>query len=106
MSGVKGRSGRRVKSIEERCLALRDKARETTLAALNDLSIPLIERAKIANPISVKEMAQKIEQTGQLPSAITIVHTGQAVTPIIEHKPINRLPKQPEPVSEPSKILP
>jgi hypothetical protein len=97
MSGVKGRSGRRVKSVEERCLALRDKARETTLAALNDLSIPLIERAKIANPISVKEMAQKIEQTGVTPQNIMIIHSGSPEKPKIEQNPVNRIPESVNP---------
>ncbi len=63
MSGVKGRSGRRVRSIQEKCYEVRDRARQVTLDALNDTSIPLVERAKIANPMVTKEIAQRIEQT-------------------------------------------
>ena len=86
MSGVKGRSGRRTTSVEEKCLALRDKAREITLSALNDSSITLIERAKIANPISVKEMAQRIEGISTPISHIIITHD----KPIVNNR-INEL---------------
>ncbi len=61
MSGVKGRSGRRARSVEETILALRDKARAITYRFLNDENQKLEERAKIANPIVCKDIVDKVE---------------------------------------------
>ena len=77
MSGVKGRSGRRVKTIQERCYAVRDKAREITMEALENKDIPLLERAKIANPIVAKEIAQRIEAVGIDINTIKIIHSSE-----------------------------
>lgn len=74
MSGVKGRSGRRTKSIEEKCLAIRDKSREILLQTYADPSISLLEKAKLANPIVAKEVTQRIENVNPDITQITIIH--------------------------------
>ncbi len=89
MSGVKGRSGARVKTIQEKCYALRDKAREITSQALSDTTIPLLERAKIANPMVTKEITQRIEQTIETVSLVQedvkeYEEKKEGITPIID----------------------
>jgi len=51
MAGVKGRSGRRARSIEDKFLAIRDKAREVVMEYLCNTSIALDERVKVAAPL-------------------------------------------------------
>lgn len=60
MSGVKGKSGRRIASPAtlDRLIT---HARTVSLRCINDDSIPLIDRARIAAQFPLKEMAEKKE---------------------------------------------
>jgi hypothetical protein len=60
MSGVKGRSGPRIQSkvtLDRLCTH----ARQVSLRAIRDESIPLIERGRLATQFPLKEMADKKE---------------------------------------------
>ena len=94
MSGKKGRSGRRTTSVEEKCLAIRDKSRDILLQTYNDPTISLIDKAKLANPIVVKEMAQKIEQTGTPLTEIRITNVKTDTSEPIPHNRIDTIKKE------------
>ena len=61
MSGVKGRSGRRISSVTT-LDNLVSHARTVSLRAIKDESIPLVDRARLATQFPLKEMAERSEQ--------------------------------------------
>ena len=63
MSGVKGRSGRKAWSIEEKIHHLRDTSVKVTTQFLEDRKQPIAERAKISAQHSVREIGNKTEIT-------------------------------------------
>ena len=61
MAGVKGRSGRRARSVEQKHLDVIDKAWELTMQMLDSSSS---ERFKTAKDIVLKDVVTKIEGKG------------------------------------------
>lgn len=56
MSGVKGRSGRRPRSVEEKRYATIDKAWQVLDEFLGDKSIPVGQKVDVAVKVAVKDM--------------------------------------------------
>ena len=61
MAGVKGRSGRRPKSVEDKRLEVIDMCWEVIHQAIQDDSLSLKEKAEIAIKVAVKNIPQQIE---------------------------------------------
>ena len=59
MSGVKGRSGRRLKYLTGIRLTKEEQANIIVLRVLRDESIDIMERVKIALPVCLKTMTEK-----------------------------------------------
>ena len=59
MSGVKGRSGRRLKYLTGVRLTKEEQANIIVLRVLQDETIPLLERVKTALPVCLKTMTEK-----------------------------------------------
>lgn len=59
MSGVKGRSGRRAKSVEEKRFQTIDKSWQVLDEFLSDTSIPLKHRAELACRVCVRDIPQE-----------------------------------------------
>ena len=76
MAGVKGRSGRRSTTDEEKRRAVIDKAWETIAEALNDTTLTLKYRAELAARLAVKDMPTQLEGAS-LGRQIVIVRNGQ-----------------------------
>ncbi len=66
MAGVKGRSGRRTTSIEDKRKATIDRAWQVCAEILNDSTAPLSLRADIAKTIVSKNMPQELVHSGSI----------------------------------------
>jgi hypothetical protein len=63
MAGVKGRSGRRVRSVENKRLDDIDKCWEVTMAFIRS-SAPIKERAEMASRIVVRSIPEEQKHSG------------------------------------------
>ena len=84
MAGVKGRSGRKSTTDEQKRLKVIEKAWETVYEILCDSNAPLSLRADIAKSIVVKNIPQEIEGDINLTIAERVQ---QARTRLIQPKP-------------------
>jgi len=66
MAGVKGRSGRKSTTDEEKRLKIIDKAWEIIYEQLCDVNVPKKEKVEIACKLVVKNMPTSLEHSGEV----------------------------------------
>jgi len=65
LAGVKGRSGRRPLSIEQKRLKIIDKAWEIVEQTLNDPNVSVLMRRQLAKDIVLKDLGRHLEAKGE-----------------------------------------
>jgi hypothetical protein len=65
MAGKKGRSGRRPLSVEQKHLAIIDKAWEVVGIALNDPDLTIMDKVMIAEKVVSRDIARKVFMKGE-----------------------------------------
>jgi hypothetical protein len=75
MSGVKGRSGRRSKSEEERRRDILQRAWDLTKDYFDNPEIHLIEKQKVATQLVIKDITQKQSIEGDALTKIIIAYS-------------------------------